>query len=405
MATGCLSLSYVPPYEDLDRFRGQWFHTGRWPHEPVRFPDKRVGVIGTGSSGVQAIPQIAKEAAHLYVFQRTPNFSLPARNGPPDPERARSIRENYPGYKERARRTYAGRVPAPPPAGPSASAVAQDEREREFEQRWQIGGTTLMGAYGDLMTNATSNDYLAEFIRRKIRETVRDPAVAEVLSPTDHYVGAKRICIDSDYWDTFNRDNVTLIDLRSTPIVSITESGIDTTSASIDLDIIVFATGYDAMTGPLLNIDVRGPGGHALRDAWKDGPMTYLGLAVAGFPNLFLVTGPGSPSVRANMTAAIEQHVDWIVECLARMERGGYATIEALPDAQADWVRHVADVASETLFDKGNSWYLGSNINGKPRVFMPYIAGLDVYTGICQEVADAGYKGFELQMKATDGAH
>jgi cyclohexanone monooxygenase len=282
-------------------------------------------------------------------------------------------------------------------AGPSAAAVPPEEREREFERRWQIGGTTLMGAYADLMSNATSNDELAEFIRQKIRETVRDPAVACLLSPTDHYVGSKRICVDSDYWDTFNRHNVSLVDVRSSPIVAITETGIRTESESFDLDIIVFATGYDAMTGPLLNIDVRGRAGRQLRHAWRDGPVTYLGIAVAGFPNLFIITGPGSPSVRANMSMAIEQHVDWIADCLAYLEGSEFRTIEASVEAQDDWVRHVADVASETLFDKGNSWYLGSNIDGKPRVFMPYVGGLSVYADICQEVASAGYRGFTFE--------
>ena len=344
---------------------------------------------------MQLVPEVAKEAAELYVFQRTPNFSLPARNAP-IPAELLAERRADPGYRRAALLTDAGSAIRFPAIGDAAVAAPADERDSEFERRWSIGGIVLMRSYRDLLVDERSNELLGDFVRRKIREIVADPAVAEMLVPTDHHIGTKRICVDTDYYATFNRDNVTLVDVRHDPIERFTSTGLETKERSFELDTVVFATGYDAMTGALLSIDIRGRRGSTLSDSWRDGPETYLGLAVHGFPNLFLVTGPGSPSVRANMITAIEQHVEWIAGCLMHLEANGMTQIEATAEAQSVWVRHVAEVADSTLFGTSSSWYSGDNIEGKPRVFAPYVGGLDVYVRQCDEVARDGYRGFRL---------
>ena len=395
LATGCLSAAKRPEVAGLESFEGDWYHTGRWPHEGVDFGGRRVGVIGTGSSGIQSIPVIAEQAAHLVVFQRTPNFSLPARNRPLDPEAQAAVKASYPALRERARRSYAGiAVPAP---SKSALAVDPDERRRRYEAAWEAGGLMSMTTtFADLIVDKSANDTAADFIRSKIREIVADPDVAEALTPTDHPFGTKRPCLDSGYFETFNRDNVTLVDLRRTPIVEIVPSGVRTTHAVHELDSLVFATGFDAMTGAVLRIDVRGRGGSLLREKWAAGPRTYLGLATAGFPNLFIVTGPGSPSVLSNMVVSIEQHVDWIADCISFLRAKGIGAIEATVESEDAWVDHVNELANGTLFPTANSWYVGANVPGKPRVFMPYVGGLPIYRATCDEVTADGYRGFSL---------
>ncbi|HEX6030929.1 MAG TPA: NAD(P)/FAD-dependent oxidoreductase, partial [Tepidiformaceae bacterium] len=394
MATGCLSAARVPDYKGIDGFRGDWYHTGQWPHEGVDFTGKRVAVIGTGSSGIQSIPIIAQQASQLYVFQRTPNFSLPAFNDRLNEERIREYRQNFQELKAAARETAAGLLVNPNEQ--SVLEVPEEERRREFENRWEQGGFHLLESYIDLMVTKDANDKAAEFIRNKIREVVKDPEVAEMLCPRDHPLGTKRICIDTNYYETFNRDNVTLVNIREHPIEEITPAGVRTTEREYEVDAIVFATGFDAMTGALLAIDIRGCGGRALRDEWAAGPRTYLGLSVAGFPNLFTITGPGSPSVLSNMIISIEQHVDWISDCMEHMRERQEGTIEATPEAQDAWVEHVNAVADLTLFPQANSWYIGANIPGKPRVFMPYVGGVGAYAQKCREVAANGYEGFAL---------
>jgi cation diffusion facilitator CzcD-associated flavoprotein CzcO len=397
-ATGCLSASRVPDFAGLDTFQGDWYHTGRWPHEGVDFTGKRVGVIGTGSSGIQSIPLIAQQAAHLFVFQRTPNFSLPALNEKLSPERVQQYKEQFAELKRRARESVTGILVNPNQQ--SALEVDPEERDREFEVRWEQGGFHLLESYIDLLGSVEANETVAEFVRRKIREVVKDPALAEKLAPRDHPLGTKRICIDTDYYETYNGDNVTLVDIRTSPIEAITPTGLRTTDREYELDAIVFATGFDAMTGALLAIDVRGRGGQSLRDAWATGPRTYLGLSVAGFPNLFTITGPGSPSVLSNMIVSIEQHVDWIADCLAWLREQGRDTIEATVEAQDAWVAHVNEVADRTLYPRANSWYLGANVPGKPRVFMPYVGGVGAYAEKCRAVAANGYGGFALGEQA-----
>jgi cation diffusion facilitator CzcD-associated flavoprotein CzcO len=395
MATGCLSAAKQPEIEGIDSFRGPILHTGRWPHEGVDFTGLRVGVIGTGSSGIQSIPLIAQQAAHVTVFQRTPNFSMPAKNAPLDPEAIEARKARAQEIRQSMRESRAG-VIVPMPEH-SAHEVDADARQERFAAAWNTG--TLYGmvsAYNDLLIDRDANETAAEFVRARIRDIVEDPEVAERLSPRNHPFGTKRPCLDSDYYATYNRDNVTLVDVHATPIVEITSACIRTTSDEYELDTIVFATGFDAMTGPLLGPDITGVGGMALNEKWAGGPRTYLGIATAGFPNLFAVTGPGSPSVLVNMMVAIEQHVDWVADCIAYLRERGLASVDPTVDAEDAWVDHVNEVANYTLFPHANSWYMGANVPGKPRVFMPYIGGLPRYTKTLNEVAADGYRGFTL---------
>ena len=394
MATGCLSSAQVPDFKGLDTFRGCWYHTGRWPHEGVDFSGQQVGVVGTGSSAIQSIPVIAGQASHLFVFQRTPNFSVPAHNGPLSPDVIQDWRGNRAVYRARARTSRAGLLADR--GTQSALDVSVEERTRAYERRWRRGGLAFSGTFADILVNKEANDTAAEFVRSKIREIVRDGAVAEMLLPRGYPLGTKRLCVDTGYYATFNRENVTLVDVRSTPIEEIAPSGIRTSAAEYALDRIVFATGFDAMTGTLRRVDIRGRGGAALTRKWQQGPRAYLGLMVAGFPNLFVITGPGSPSVLTNMLVSIEQHVDWIAHCLAYLRRHRFALIEPTLEAENMWVAHVDEVAHSTLYPEANSWYMGANIPGKPRVFMPYIGGLGAYRQRCDEVAANGYAGCTL---------
>jgi cation diffusion facilitator CzcD-associated flavoprotein CzcO len=395
MATGCLSAAKQPEIDGINAFSGETFHTGRWPHEGVDFAGQRVGVIGTGSSGIQSIPVIAEQAAHLTVFQRTPNFSMPAKNAPLDPESVEARKAVYREHRQRMRESRAG-VVVPMPEH-SALELDADARKVRYEAAWETG--TLYGmvaAFNDLLVDRDANETAADFVRARIHEIVADPEVAERLTPRNHPFGTKRPCLDTHYYATFNRDNVKLVDVRSTPIVEITPTGVRTTTDEYELDALVFATGFDAMTGPLLGPDITGVGGVALRDKWTAGPRTYLGIATAGFPNLFTITGPGSPSVLVNMAVAIEQHVDWVADCIAYLRERGLASIDATVEAEDDWVDHVNEVADLTLFPHANSWYMGANVPGKPRVFMPYIGGFPHYTEVCNDVAANDYRGFTL---------
>jgi len=393
-AAGCLSAARIPEVTGLSSFQGPWYHTGNWPHQAVDFSGQRVGVIGTGSSGIQLIPTIARQAREVVVFQRTPNFSIPAWNRPLPADEQKTWKAQYAAHRQKARATRSG-ILYDYSLRASAEAT-EEERQQEYERRWLRGGANFTHAFNDIYSNQVANDSAAEFVRNKIRATVRDPATAARLTPTDHAIGTKRICVDSDYFQTYNQPHVSLVDLRETPISAIVTDGIRTASRHFPLDRIVFATGYDAVTGALDRIDIRGLGGLALKDKWTHGPRTYLGLMSAGFPNLFLITGPGSPSILTNVVVAIEQHVDLIARCLGHMQQQQLSVAQPLPDAEDDWVEHVNQVASKTLFTKSNSWYMGANIPGKPRVFLPYIGGLQNYTAICEEIVAAGYRGFRM---------
>ncbi len=392
MATGALSIPRLPDLPGIANFSGKIYHTGAWPHEGVDFTGLRVGVIGTGSSGIQAIPAIAKQAQKLVVFQRTANFSIPAWNAPLTAEAQQAWKAAYREHRTRAREVgtlyeFSDRA---------ASEVSEEERQHEYQRRWSQGGVNFVHAFTDLMVNKRSNDTIAEFVRSRIRHIVKDPDVAESLCPKDHPLGTKRICVDTGYFETYNRSNVLLVDLKKTPIAEVTSNSARTSDATHELDALVCATGYDALTGAVLNIDIRGCGGHALSTKWASGPRTYLGLMTHQFPNLFIITGAGSPSVLVNMIVGIEQHVEWISDCLAYLRSKGLAVIEATKPAEDAWVGHVNEAANKTLFPTANSWFLGANIPGKPRVFMPYVAKIGVYRKECQQVADQAYKGFTL---------
>ena len=397
MASGNLSTPRVPDFKGLQSFQGKWYHSGLWPHEGVDFSGQRVAVIGTGSSGVQMIPLIAAQADQLTVFQRTANFSLPARNAPLTAEKVQRHKENYREHRQAALDTPFGIAGHPPPVK-SALSATEEERQSAYEAKWAEGGSiSFLYAYTDLLVNMEANDTASEFVRRKIRSIVRNPAVAEILAPKDHPIGTKRLCLDTNYYETYNRNNVSLVDVNNDPIMEITVTGLRTRDHAFGpFDAIVFATGFDAMTGALREIDIRVQGGAVLADEWQAGPRTYLGLMMAGFPNMFVITGPGSPSVKTQMILAIEQHTDWIADCLRHMRANGYNRIEPDRRAQDAWVHHVNEVADSTLYPLANSWYLGANIPGKPRVFMPYVGGFAGYKKKCDAVARNEYEGFVL---------
>ncbi|HEX6933601.1 MAG TPA: alpha/beta hydrolase fold domain-containing protein [Streptosporangiaceae bacterium] len=399
MASGCLSLPKTTDIEGADRYRGNVYFTGRWPHDRVDFTGKKVAVVGTGSSGIQCIPLIAREAAALTVFQRTPNFSVPAHNGPPSPERLTWLAEDRDGYREAARWSRGG-MPAEL-TEVSGVTAPDDVRRQRFEDAWRAGELfAILGVFSDQGFNLASNEVVAGMIREKIRANVHDPDTADALCPKDHPFGTKRPCLDSGYFETYNLPHVRLVDLRRTPIVAITETGIDTVDESFQFDAIVFATGFDAMTGPLVSVDITGANGMTLKEKWADGPTTYLGLMTTGFPNMFMITGPQSPSVLSNMVVSIEQHVDWVADCLQRLRAEDLDRIEPTPVAEAGWVRHSQDCAEITLYPRANSWYMGANVPGKPRVFLPYIGGVDAYRRACQDVAENGLLGFSLDGPA-----
>jgi len=396
MATGCLSAARLPEYPGLESFLGSWYHTARWPHEGVDFTEQSVAVVGTGSSAIQVIPLVAEQAARLTVFQRTPNFSVPAHNRPRDPEDERRIKETFAEDRRNARQSSMGVFASWVPNEKSALEVDDAERERTFEAGWNRGGFGFLNTFSDLVTSREANELATRFVHEKIRGIVHDAEVAELLCPTNHPFGTKRLCVDTDYYATYNRDNVTRVDLRRTPIEEVTPTGIRTEVGEIELDAIVFATGFDAMTGAVLDIDIRGRSGLTLAEKWAAGPRTYLGIQTAGFPNLFLITGPGSPSVLSNMIVSIEQHVEWVADCIGYLHELDLAAIEATIAAEDAWVEHSNERAARTLLPEADSWYTGANIPGKPRVFMVYTGGVGAFRRRCTEIAERGYEGFAL---------
>jgi cyclohexanone monooxygenase len=400
MATGSLSAGRIPDVEGLSDFAGRWYHTGSWPHAGVDFSGQRVAVIGTGSSGIQAIPVIATQAARLIVMQRTPSFSTPANNRPLTDEDRRRIKADYPALRERARRSSFG-IPIDEHPVKSALEASAEEREERYQTAWDSGTLGAVGfAFTDVCSDLEANATAADFVRGKIRAVVTDPATAELLSPRDYPFGAKRACLDSGYYATFNRDTVELVDLRVDPITRITPAGVLTAQQEYAVDAIVFATGFDAITGALLAMDIRGRDGVQLRHRWAAGPRTYLGLATTGFPNLFIVAGPGSPSVLSNVVVSIEQHVDWIAGCLVAMRAAGADLLEPTKSAEDAWMQHVDEVSHAGLFLHADSWYRGANVPGKPRVFMPYAGGVGAYRKRCAAVAADGYAGFVMSARA-----
>lgn len=396
MASGGLSVTQIPDFPGVASFQGQTCHTGMWPKGGVDFAGKRVGLIGTGSSGIQATPVISETAGELFVFQRTPNFIIPARHRKLDAADRSAWNDDSAALRARARQigtiyTFSDR---------GAMDVDAQTREQEYASRWEVGGVNFVHAFNNLYLDQAANDTAADFVRSRIRGIVQDDVTAERLCPKDHPLGAKRICIGSGFYEAFNRPNVHLVDLREEPLETITPTGLRTSERDIPLDIIIFATGYDAMTGALTAIDIQGVGGKSLSQKWALGPVNYLGLMTASFPNMYIVTGPGSPSVLVNMVIAIEQHIEWIADCIVSLRDRGAATIEPTMEAERSWVHHVNEEADKTLFVKAKSWYLGSNIPGKPRVFLPYVGGIGRYRAKCDAVAAQGYDGFQIKGTA-----
>ncbi len=392
-AVGCLSAANRPPFEGLADFEGPVYHTGEWPHEGVDFHGQRVGVIGTGSSAIQAIPIIAEQAASLTVFQRTPNYAVPAWNETLDPDYVRAVKADYPALRAKARARPTGFY-FPFNVNPALEATPE-ERERQYEEFWSRGGLPFLGAYGDLLFDKEANDTVAEFVRNKIRAIVKDPATAELLCP-DNVLGCKRLCVDSGYYEVYNQPHVTLVDVSRTPIERFAKRGIVTNGVEYPLDTVVCATGFAAMTGSLDRIRITGRNGLALIEKWRAGPRTYLGLSTAGFPNFFMITGPGSPSVLASMVQAIEQHVDWMADCIGHMRNLGASTIEPTVADEDEWVEHVNEVAQLSLRSTCSSWYVGANVPGRPRGFMRYIGGFPIYVQKCNEVMTGGFNGFVI---------
>jgi cyclohexanone monooxygenase len=394
MAVGCLSAANKPPFAGMEDFQGPIYHTGEWPHEGVDFTGKRVAVIGTGSSGIQSIPLIAQEAEQLYVFQRTPNYTVPAWNSPVDPKWEAEVKADYPAMRAKARARPTGfyfdfnTTPA--------LQASEAERRKTYEEYWQRGGLPFLGAFGDLLFNKEANDTIAEFAREKIRAVVKDKATADLLCP-DNIFGCKRLCVDTGYFETFNRPNVKLVDISKTGVERITQKGVVGNGEEFAVDAIVCATGFAAMTGSFDKMDIQGRDGLTLKTAWEAGPRTYLGLSTVGFPNFFMITGPGSPSVLAQMIQSIEQHADWIVDCMAHMRDVGAESLEPTLEVQDAWVDHVNEVSKISLRSTCSSWYVGANIPGRPRVFMPYIGGFPIYVQKCNEVQTNGYEGFVIE--------
>lgn len=393
MATGCLSSTNLPDFEGRDDFQGEAYHTGTWPHDRVDFTGKRVGIIGTGSSSIQSIPIIAASCAHLTVFQRTPNYAIPAHNGPIDEGYVQEIKQHYDDFRVLNKQMFAGFGAHQTRWEASVFDLDEAGQTQRFEARWQEGGLGFSSSFSDTGSNLDANQIAAEFVRNKIRGTVTDPETAELLCP-DQVLGCKRVCVDTHYYETFNRANVDLVSVKDHPIERITPTGLITNGTQYDFDMLIFATGFDAMTGTLLKIDIQGRAGITLAEKWSAGPVTYLGLAIDGFPNFFTVSGPGSPSVLSNMIVTIEQHIDWIMDCLDAMQQRQATTIEATDTATLDWVKTGNAIAAGTLFPTCNSWYLGANVPGKPRIFMPYVGGFPSYVEICERVKREGYQGF-----------
>mgnify|MGYP001157346055 FL=1 len=395
MATGCISTTQIPNIKGLSDYVGNTFHTGDWPHEEVDFSGQSIAVIGTGSSGIQSIPVLAKQAKKLTVFQRTPNYSIPSQNEPMTKKYERSWKDVYSERRKEMR--YSAHGSLKDLNDVPALSVDKDQRQELYAKRWAIGGTGFLGSFNDLLTSADANYTAAEYVRQQIKRVVNDKETAEILCPRSYPIGTKRICIDTGYFETYNRENVKLVDISKKPIQRLVADGIIVDDQLYPFDSIIFATGFDAMTGSIFNVDIKGRDGLALKDKWNAGPKTYLGLMSASFPNLFMITGPGSPSVKSNMIMSIEQHVDLVTETLLTMRSRGLSVVEPELEAENKWVDHVQEVANKTLFPQANSWYMGANIPGKPRLFMPYIGGVGAYRKICEEIVANNYRGFKFE--------
>ncbi|MFB4163841.1 flavin-containing monooxygenase [Alteribacillus sp. JSM 102045] len=406
MATGFVSAPNKPDFKGLETFKGKQYHTAKWPREDVDFTEQRVGVIGTGSSAVQSIPFIAKEAAHLTVFQRTPGYIVPLRNCPMPPEYQNSVKANYGKWRRIERTAFGGYVALNfepgMPNKKSALEVTPDERLADYENRYKSGGLSYYNTFPDVFTNKEANDTLAKFIQEKMRQRISNPDLAEILIPKDYPILLKRLVADNNYLETFNQDNVSLVDVKKSPIEKITPNGVMVEGKEYEFDSIVFATGFDAVTGAMTRIDIRGRDGLSLKEYWENGPRNYLGFMTSGFPNLFMLDGPGSPGAFYQPILLVEYQAQWVGSCLEYLSRRSLTCIEPTAEAENEWVTHSAEVANQTLLPKADSWYMGANIEGKARVSMMYIGGFQNYSRQCDAAAINDYKGFSLSTKANN---
>ena len=393
LGVGCLSSPIRPKFEFEDEFKGDIYQTSLWPKESVDFTGKRVGIIGTGSSCIQSMPLIAKEAEHLYVYQRTPNFVVPAQNRKLSDKEVAAIKSDYKGFRAKA---YAGpNAFLFPRHDQSVFELSVEERRMRFDEQWEIGGLPFLGAFNDVLLNEKSNKEVADYWRSRIDDVVEDPVIADLLTPGE-YFGCKRLCAGTDYYEAYNRHNVTLVDVSKSGIDCLTPTGLRAEGKDYDLDAIIYATGFDAMTGSVTRIKITGTGGRRIQDKWVDGPHNYLGLSISGFPNMFNMVSAGSPSVLATMVTCAEQHGDWVADCLQYMRKHNYTCIDATPEAEADWMTEVNRAADLSLRSKCDSWYIGANVEGKARSFAPYIGGWPTYVEKCKSVAAKSYEGFKF---------
>jgi len=393
-ATGSLSAPNLPDWADRDKFKGDIYHTTQWPEEPLDLSNKRVGIIGTGSTSIQAAPILAERSKHLTVFQRTPAFSMPSGNKPLDEAHEREWKENYSERREQMINSYGVSLIEYPEK--SAHDCTAEEQQQILEEGWQSKSAfQMMVAFTDVMTDPEANEVVSEFVRGKIRSAVNDPVTAELLCPKDYPIGAKRLCIDNGYYEMYNRDNIALVDVKSDPIVAFTETGLTTAGGKdYDLDVVVTATGFDAVTGALSRIDIEGIGGLKLTDKWRDGPTANFGFMVAGFPNFFMIHGPLSPAALAQMITAGEWQVNFVSDVIDDLEKDGYARIDTTEAAEQAWAAEVDGAASYTVHHLANSWYNGKNIKGKKGGFMIYVGGFPRYCELSTGAVKNEYEGF-----------
>ena len=392
MATGPLSIPKDPEIPGIERYKGELLRAAKWPHTPVSYAGKRVGVIGTGSSGIQIVQEIGPQVGELFVYQRTPSFTMPMRNQKLEPDYVAEVKRHYPVMREIARNSAVGGLR--PQSTRAFFSVTPSQRQVLLEDSWKNGGLAMLGTFADLLINPEANEHVAEFVRGKIGEVVKNPVTAEKLKPKGYPIFARRPCLDTSYYETYNQPNVHLVDCLEDPILEITEKGVRTQSGEIELDMLILATGYDGLTGALLAFDVVGRDGHTVNQHWKEGARSYLGLMMPGFPNLLMTTGPNGPAALANIVRISENDVDWYADLIRHMQKNGLAAVEPTAEAEDRWMEHVYLLAQRSLLTKAKTWYVGANVSGKQGGLYMYTGGFLKYREHCALAAQDGYRNF-----------